>query len=156
MDEHSKAGTIFAGYHNDLNYLTIHGKSNYPGLRIWLRDGSRRTVSVPDGCLLLQAGQQMEYLTGGYVKAGMHEVVVTQKTVDILKSKEEAAEKEGGKMSPEDYWRISTTMFGTVCHDATLEPLGRFAELETAKDYPPILGGDQVAKALKEIGLDDH
>jgi len=156
LDEHSKAGTIFAGYHNDLNYLTIHGKSNYPGLRIWLRDGSRRTVSVPDGCLLLQAGQQMEYLTGGYVKAGMHEVVVTQKTVDILKSKEEAAEKEGGKMSPEDYWRISTTMFGTVCHDATLEPLGRFAELETAKDYPPILGGDQVAKALKEIGLDDH
>lgn len=27
-----------------------------------------------DGCLLLQAGKQMEWLTGGHVQAGMHEV----------------------------------------------------------------------------------
>jgi len=31
-------------------------------------------VQVPQGCLLVQAGQQLEALTGGYVKAGMHEV----------------------------------------------------------------------------------
>eukprot|EP00419_Tripos_fusus_P024854 CAMPEP_0172708498 /NCGR_PEP_ID=MMETSP1074-20121228/51153_1 /TAXON_ID=2916 /ORGANISM="Ceratium fusus, Strain PA161109" /LENGTH=408 /DNA_ID=CAMNT_0013531483 /DNA_START=72 /DNA_END=1298 /DNA_ORIENTATION=+ len=154
LAEHSAEKTIFAGYHNDLNYLTIHGKSNYPGLRIWLRDGTRRTVSVPDGCLLLQAGQQMEYLTGGWVKAGMHEVLVTEKTREVLKAKHDAAEQAGTKVAPEEYWRISTTMFGTICHDATLQPLGRFAQLETAKDYPPIFGGDQVAKALKEIGLD--
>ena len=24
-----------AGYHYDLNFLTIHGKSNFPGLNIW-------------------------------------------------------------------------------------------------------------------------
>mmetsp|Transcript_1762 Transcript_1762/g.3929 ORF Transcript_1762/g.3929 Transcript_1762/m.3929 type:complete len:373 (-) Transcript_1762:379-1497(-) len=153
LAEHGKVDTIFAGYHNDLNYLSIHGKSNFPGLRIWLRDGSRRDVAVPDGCLLIQAGQQMEYLTGGWVKAGMHEVVVTEKTVAALETKEKAAEAEGRKMTPEEYWRISTTMFGSVNSDAMLQPVGRFAELETAKDYPPILGGDQVAKVLKEIGM---
>lgn len=28
-------GTIFAGYHYDLNFMTIHGKSPFPGLYIW-------------------------------------------------------------------------------------------------------------------------
>lgn len=31
-------------------------------------------VSVPDGCLLVQAGKQLERLTGGHVLAGFHEV----------------------------------------------------------------------------------
>jgi hypothetical protein len=39
----------------DLNWMTIHGKSRFPGLFIWLRDGRRVPVAVPDGCLLLQA-----------------------------------------------------------------------------------------------------
>ena len=32
-------GTVFAGYHYDFNFLTIHGKSRYPGLFAWLRTG---------------------------------------------------------------------------------------------------------------------
>jgi len=32
-------------------------------------------VRVPDGCLFLQAGRQLEWLTGGHVVAGMHEVL---------------------------------------------------------------------------------
>jgi hypothetical protein len=31
-------------------------------------------VTVPDGCLLVQAGKQIEHLTGGHVMAGFHEV----------------------------------------------------------------------------------
>jgi isopenicillin N synthase-like dioxygenase len=68
-------GTVLAGYHYDLNFLTIHGKSRYPGLYIWTRSGRRRAVAVPDGCLLIQAGKQLEYLTAGHVLAGFHEVV---------------------------------------------------------------------------------
>ena len=30
-------------------------------------------MRIPEGCLLLQAGKQMEWLTGGAVKAGYHE-----------------------------------------------------------------------------------
>jgi hypothetical protein len=52
-------GTVFAGYHYDLNVMTIHGKSRFPGLFIWLRDGTRVPVRVPDGCLLLQVGKQV-------------------------------------------------------------------------------------------------
>lgn len=54
--------------------LTIHGRSRYPGLYAWLADGRRIPVRIPEGCLLLQAGKQMEWLTGGAVKAGFHEV----------------------------------------------------------------------------------
>ena len=39
------------------NFLTIHGKSRFPGLFIWLRDGRRLPVAVPEGCLLLQASR---------------------------------------------------------------------------------------------------
>ena len=53
---------------------TLHGKSRFPGLYVWLRDGRRVAVRVPDGCLFLQAGRQLEWLTGGHVVAGMHEV----------------------------------------------------------------------------------
>lgn len=44
-----KSGDVFAGFHYDLNLLTIHGRSNYPGLFAWTRDGRKFSVSVPDG-----------------------------------------------------------------------------------------------------------
>lgn len=74
FSRHGQEGTVLAGFHYDLNFLTIHGRSRYPGLFIWLRDGRRVLVRVPEGCLLVQAGKQMEYLTGGHVLAGFHEV----------------------------------------------------------------------------------
>jgi isopenicillin N synthase-like dioxygenase len=74
LSRHSELNTVFAGFHYDLNMLTIHGRSRYPGLFAWLREGRRFPVRIPQGCLLIQAGAQMEWLTGGAVKAGYHEV----------------------------------------------------------------------------------
>lgn len=51
--ERHTPGTVFAGFHYDLNFLTIHGKSRYPGLFVWLRNGERLPVAVPEGHLLL-------------------------------------------------------------------------------------------------------
>jgi isopenicillin N synthase-like dioxygenase len=34
-------GTAFASFHYDLNFLTIHGRSRFPGLYIWLRNWTR-------------------------------------------------------------------------------------------------------------------
>ena len=48
-----EVGTVFAGLHYDLNFLTIHGKSPFPGLFIWVRDGRKCSVKVPTGCLIL-------------------------------------------------------------------------------------------------------
>lgn len=37
----------FLNYLIDLNFLTIHGKSRYPGLCIWLKDGTKVKVKLP-------------------------------------------------------------------------------------------------------------
>eukprot|EP00349_Pseudokeronopsis_sp_Brazil_P010629 CAMPEP_0202977828 /NCGR_PEP_ID=MMETSP1396-20130829/84480_1 /ASSEMBLY_ACC=CAM_ASM_000872 /TAXON_ID= /ORGANISM="Pseudokeronopsis sp., Strain Brazil" /LENGTH=237 /DNA_ID=CAMNT_0049716641 /DNA_START=208 /DNA_END=923 /DNA_ORIENTATION=+ len=73
-------GTNFAGFHYDFNFLTIHGRSRYPGLFIWLRNWKKIKVKVPAGCLLLQAGAMFEHLTGGFVHSGFHEVIYTEDT----------------------------------------------------------------------------
>ena len=65
-------GAIFAGFHYDLSFLTIHGKSRYPGLFVWLRNNQKLQAKIPDGCLLLQSGITFEHMTGGYVHAGFH------------------------------------------------------------------------------------
>jgi len=55
-----KVNDVFAGFHYDLNLLTIHGGSNYPGLFAWTREGQKFSVKVPDGYLLIQAGMELE------------------------------------------------------------------------------------------------
>ena len=64
VSQHRELNTCVAGFHTDLNLLTAHGKSRFPGLYIWLRNGTRIPVKIPDGCLLIQSGMQLERLTG--------------------------------------------------------------------------------------------
>lgn len=144
LKEHGKLGTVFAGFHTDLNYLTIHGKSRFSGLYVWTRDGRKMLVKVPDGCLLLQAGLQFEYLTGGAVLAGFHEVVVNEQTLVAV----EAAKKAGRSL-----WRISSTLFGHIASDQSLLPVGHFKNEPTAHKYPEITAGEQVLAELKAISL---
>ncbi|CAN0377090.1 unnamed protein product, partial [Phaeothamnion confervicola] len=126
------------------NCLTIHGKSRFPGLSVWLRDGRKTSVAVPDGCLLVQAAKQLEHLTGGHILAGFHEVAVGTATVAAI----EAAEAAGANL-----WRVSSTCFGHVASDQELRPLGRFATPEALSRYPPIKAGDMVAEELRAISL---
>jgi hypothetical protein len=35
LAKHDKLDTVLAGFHYDFSFLTIHGKSRYPGLYIW-------------------------------------------------------------------------------------------------------------------------
>ena len=53
LQKYDKIGTSFATFHYDLNFITIHGKSRYPGLFLWTRDMEKQAVSIPEGCLLL-------------------------------------------------------------------------------------------------------
>ena len=39
--EKNDVGAVFAGYHYDISFLTIHGKSRYPGLFAWTRENSK-------------------------------------------------------------------------------------------------------------------
>jgi hypothetical protein len=162
LSKYVEPNTVFAGFHYgeslcchdcarssrslllDLNLLTIHGKSRFPGLFVWLRDGRRVAVVVPDGCLLLQAGKQLEWLTGGHVRAGMHEVVLSPAA---SRAAEEA--KKDGRST----WRVSSTLFAHVASDQILRPLGHFANEALAADYPPTPAGKQVESELSVLQL---
>jgi isopenicillin N synthase-like dioxygenase len=146
-EKYGKLGTVFANYHYDLNFLTIHGRSRYPGLFIWTREGKRYPVKVPNGCLLVQAGKQFEWLTGGFVLAGFHEVIVSSDTlIAVQKAKEEKR----------SLWRVSSTLFSHIASDNTLQPLGDFSTEESRKKYPITKAGDQVQQELAMIKLGIH
>ncbi|KAF9878882.1 hypothetical protein CkaCkLH20_03782 [Colletotrichum karsti] len=115
--------TILAGFHTDLNFLTIHGRSRYPGLHIWARNtGKKIAVKIPEGnYLLVQAGKQMEHFTGGLVKAGYHEVVVNEKTLAVM-------ERRRAECPERPLVRISSTCFWHLSSDFDLTPIPQLAE----------------------------
>ncbi|KAL3815052.1 hypothetical protein ACJIZ3_016320 [Penstemon smallii] len=144
LKRHGQVGTVFAGYHYDLNFLTIHGRSRFPGLNIWLKNGQKMEVKVPVGCLLIQTGKQIEWLTAGDCTAGMHEVVVTDRTIAAINL---ASEQN------RSLWRVSSTLFGHIASDAVLKPLGHFADSPLASKYPPLHAGEFVEQELSVINL---
>ena len=139
-----RLGTVLAGFHTDLNFLSVHGKSRFPGLTVWTRSGRAVSPVIPEGCLLLQAGKQFEHPTAGYVLAGFHEVVASEKT---------AVAARRAKDNNASLWRVSSTCFAHIASDEVLEPLGHFATSDAAAAFPPTLTGDQVKAELIAISL---
>lgn len=117
LAKYNKVGEVLAGFHYDLSFLTIHGKSRFPGLFIWLRTGEKVAVKVPKGCFLLQAAKQLEIMTAGHIFAGFHEVIVTGETLKAI---------EKAKQEKRSLWRVSSTMFSSIRYDETLKPLDIF------------------------------
>ncbi|KAI2607869.1 Clavaminate synthase-like protein [Hypoxylon sp. NC1633] len=169
LEKYGSEDTILAGFHTDLNFLTIHGRSRYPGLHIWARNTGRRiAVSIPradpsqaGSCLLVQAGKQLEHLTGGLVKAGYHEVVVNASTVNTV-----VARRRSHPERP--LVRISSTFFWHLSSDFDLAPIPaladqakavRAANFNLGRDegdevgYAPMKAGQQVQNELKHIAL---
>ncbi|KXJ92538.1 hypothetical protein Micbo1qcDRAFT_117069 [Microdochium bolleyi] len=163
LAKYGKPDTILAGFHTDLNFLTIHGRSRYPGLHIWARNtGKKIPVKIPEGnYLLVQAGKQIEHLTGGLVKAGYHEVVVNDKTLAVI-------EKRKAVFPDRPLVRISSTFFWHLSSDYDLAPIPSLVEQAKAvraeqfnlgKDegeevtYDEMKVGQQVQSELKHIAL---
>lgn len=161
--KYGQKDTILAGFHTDLNFLTIHGRSRYPGLHIWARNTGRRiAVKIPPGnYLLVQAGKQLEHITGGLVKAGYHEVVVNDKTVETI-------ERRRRELPDRPLVRISSTFFWHLASDFDLNPIPELADkakalrleqLNLGRDegdevqYPAMKVGEQVQSELKHIAL---
>ncbi|GAA5869234.1 hypothetical protein JCM16303_000402 [Sporobolomyces ruberrimus] len=118
LKKYGKEGEIFAGFHTDLNFLTIHGRSRYPGLNIWARNtGKRLEVKLPPGCLLVQAGKQLEHLTAGLILAGYHEVICSAATVAALERR-----RADPATSSRPEIRISSTFFYHLSNDYPLRP----------------------------------
>ncbi|KAI0490206.1 hypothetical protein F4859DRAFT_767 [Xylaria cf. heliscus] len=163
LQKYGSKDTILAGFHTDLNFLTIHGRSRYPGLHIWARNTGRKiAVKIPPGNhLLVQAGKQLEHMTGGLVKAGFHEVVVNDATLaTVARRREEFPDRP--------LIRISSTFFWTLASDFDLAPIPaleerarevRAEQLSLGRDegrtvaYPAMKVGEQVQQELKHIAL---
>ncbi|KAK3985220.1 hypothetical protein QBC44DRAFT_162801 [Cladorrhinum sp. PSN332] len=163
LNKYDALNTILAGFHTDLNFLTIHGRSRYPGLHIWARNtGKKIPVKIPQGnYLLVQAGKQLEYITGGLIKAGFHEVVVNERTKEVIQERKE-------KFADRPLVRISSTFFWHLSSDYDLAPIPELAtkakevraqQFNLGKDegeeveYPPLKVGEQVSDELKHIAL---
>eukprot|EP00299_Pterocystis_sp_00344_P003398 c1401_g1_i1.p1 GENE.c1401_g1_i1~~c1401_g1_i1.p1 ORF type:complete len:347 (+),score=67.87 c1401_g1_i1:30-1070(+) len=149
LGKHNTLGEVLAGFHYDLNFLTIHGKSRFPALNIFLRDGSdaprkKVAVKVPDGCLLIQAGKELEWLTGGHIQAGYHEVIILESTLEKIAAR---------RASNQSLWRISSTLFSHIASDQVLYPLDPFRSSETESLYPPTKAGKYVNDELATIKL---
>ncbi|KAF8225108.1 Clavaminate synthase-like protein [Tricholoma matsutake] len=161
LGKYGRKDTILAGFHSDLNFLTIHGRSRYPGLHIWARNtGKRIPVKIPEGnYLLVQAGKQLEHLSGGLIKAGFHEVVVNEKTLTVI-------EERKVENSDRPLIRISSTFFWHLSSDYDLVPIPSLADRGRANTveqvrvgydddtvYMPMKVGQQVQTELKHIAL---
>ena len=85
-----------------------------------------------------QAGKQIEYLTGGHVLSGFHEVVVTRATRKVI---EERASRG------QSLWRVSSTCFGHIQSDQFLAPLPPFDSPQAIAKFPRIQAGLQVLTA---------
>ena len=130
-----------------MNFLTIHGKSRFPGLHVWTPQGQKLLAKIPDGCLLVQAGKQLEYLTGGAIVAGFHEVVIVPETL-------QAMTRQSAKCRP--LWRTSSTLFFHLASDNVLEPIGTFRSSQALKNYPSQFVGIQVQKELGFLKLSQN
>jgi isopenicillin N synthase-like dioxygenase len=137
-----KVNDIVAGYHYDISFLSIHGKSRYPGLYIWTRNGQKVLVKIPDGCLLIQAGKQLEHVTGGYIQAGFHEVVITQEALDKVH-----------QQNISSTWRVSSTMFAHYNNNCILSVIDKFTNDNAVIEYPPITKGEWLIQELNKINL---
>ncbi|KAI0146403.1 Clavaminate synthase-like protein [Xylariaceae sp. FL1272] len=161
--KHGSNNTILAGFHTDLNFLTIHGRSRYPGLHIWARNTGRKIpVKIPPGnYLLVQAGKQLEHITGGLIKAGFHEVVVNASTQAVISQRKE-------QFPDRPLVRISSTFFWHLASDFDLKPIPQLEEKARAvraeqfnlgRDegkevvYEAMKVGEQVQSELKHIAL---
>ena len=100
----------------------------------------------------MQAGKQLEHITGGLIKAGYHEVVVNQQTLDTI-------ERRTAESPDRPLIRISSTFFWHLSSDYDLAPIQsleerakgvRLEQLNLGKDegeevvYPPMKVGHQV------------
>ena len=124
-------GHVMHKLHFDRDLITVHTRSNYPCLVVYTtEDEARRIIAKPPpGALLVQAGLQLEWLSGGYFASGLHEVIVTEE------AKEKATENvaNGG-----DGHRITQTLFIRAENNIIVGPYDKIKDFHLG-NYPPKL-----------------
>lgn len=98
----------------------------------------------------MQAGKQIEYITGGLIKAGYHEVVVNERTLEVI-------EKRKAEFPDRPLVRISSTLFWHLNSDFDLAPVPALAaRAKQVREEQAKLGrdeGDEVAYPPTKVGF---
>ena len=68
----NKQGDVITGFHRDFGLITTHTPTRFEGMSAWLLTGEKVAIKVPENHVLVQGGKQLEWMTGGYLKAGFH------------------------------------------------------------------------------------
>ncbi len=116
---------IWACRHTDINLATVLPASTKPGLWIRRRDGQWLPGNAPEGCVIVQAADMLEYLTAKQFISAWHEV----RSPD----------------HPTQEGRLSAALFIHARSDAVFD--------SGHPKFPPIIAGELLLKRLKEIGL---
>lgn len=107
-------------------------------------------ASEHPGLLLVQAGKQLEHLTGGLVRAGYHEVVVNGATVGAMETRRQQEQQQRPQI------RISSTFFWHLSSDYDLEPVAALRDRAAAVRADQALRGrdegDEVAYPAMKVG----
>lgn len=133
ISEEQVGKVVWGGKHTDINLITVLPASTRSGLWIQRRDGEWIPGTAPEGCVIVQVADMLEYLTGGYLRSAMHEVRAPQE--------------------PTAEGRYSAALFIHARSNVVLEPNERYLEDATRHLYPPTTAGELLLKRLKEIGL---
>jgi len=68
-------GAIRAAAHEDINLLTILPAANEPGLQVQQKDGQWADVPCDFGSLVINIGDMLQEITGGYFPSTSHRVI---------------------------------------------------------------------------------
>jgi isopenicillin N synthase-like dioxygenase len=124
--------TIWGCKHTDRDLLTVLPPSMGKGLQVKTRDGVWIDGGAPEGHSLVQVGDVLKYMTAGYLRSAVHQIVVP----------------EGGTEEP----RYSAPFFVYPRHDVNIQPDSNMWDFNPTR-YPAKMAGDYFADRLRGIGL---
>ena len=95
-----------------------------------------------------------EHITGGYIHAGYHEVIYTDKTKEVVNKKLEENKNGANNI----LWRISSTLFSHLRYNVDLSPLPELAHLTKDinvdnRKYQKMTAHDKLMEELRAINL---
>ena len=131
VTEEQLGSIVWGCEHTDINFVTVLPASTKKGLWVQTRSGTWIPGMAPPGCSLVQVGDMLQYMTGGYFLSAHHKV--------------------DAPTEPTTEGRYSSALFIHANSNRTLQVDRRLAT--NPEQYPDITAADYLYLRLKQIGL---
>jgi isopenicillin N synthase-like dioxygenase len=131
VQEYQLDKIVWGCQHTDINFLTVLPASTKKGLWVQTRSGEWVPGMAPPDCSLVQVGDMLQYMTGGYFLSAQHKV--------------------DAPTEPTTEGRYSSALFIHARSNFTFQVDRRLAE--NPAQFPEITAESYLYKRLQEIGL---